>query len=101
MTLTFRYVLCTYIFSFGPQNCSMSYVSFCYSIEKNQGSEVKRLAQDHPVSRTQVCVILKTMPSLLYQASRLWQGGLKARVHAFTFKKSLALGKSPVDQQMS
>lgn len=44
------------------------------------------------VSGTKVCVILDTIPSLLCQAARVWQGDLKATVYAFTFRKIPGVG---------
>lgn len=40
----------------------------------------------------QVCMILKTMPSLLCQAARVWQGDKKATAHVFTYRKHPWLG---------
>lgn len=109
LTFTSHNVLCTCIFSLGPQNCSMSIYHFAALQRKIRAHRANDLSKTiQLVSGTKVCVILDTMPSLLCQAARVWQGDLKATVHAFTLVSELLIRawyghmcKPPVDQEMS
>lgn len=80
--------LFTYFLFWSSELCSAAGIILPRWREKPRLRWVKWLTKDHSVNEwIQVCVTLKTMPSLLCQAARVWQGDKKAIAHVFTYRK--------------